>query len=191
MSTDYTRRSSSTEFLHPTVRERVGCLIQACRAEGMPFWIFETYRSPERQAKLYKKRPRVTRAKPWRSYHQYGLSVDITLRLEREVRGKTKLRWSWSTKGEHGQWWTRMHVLAREQGLRPISGEKPHVQIQGYAMKDLRRGLYPDGGDDPWVYNLNLTIDRWESRGRRGAPPPAEYDDDVSRPSVTACGLED
>lgn len=191
MNTDHTRRSSSLQFLHPTVRERVGCLIQACQAESIPFEVFETYRAPERQAKMFKKRPRVTRARPWRSYHQYGLSVDIVLRIEREIRGKMRMAWSWSTKGECKQWWNRMHVLAREQGLRPLAGEKPHVQLDGISMKNLRKGFYPEGGDDPWVYNLNRNIDRWESKRRKGAPPYAEYDDDVSRPSVTACGLED
>ncbi len=185
MIKDPTKRSSSLEYLHPQVRERAACLIQACHAEGAPFEIFETYRHPERQAALFKKRvkgKRVTKAKPWRSYHQYGLAVDIVL--------KPGGNWSWSTKGECKQWWKRLHILGREQGLEPLSWEKPHMQLSGFPMSKLRQGEYPGDGDDAWVYNLNRAIERWD-RPWRTVPPPADYDNNFSRPSLTACGLED
>ena len=42
-----------------------------------PFRAFEGYRSPSRQLALLQAVPPVTKARPWRSAHQYGLAVDF------------------------------------------------------------------------------------------------------------------
>ena len=183
---DHTRRNSSLEFLHPAMRTRVIIVLDELHKLGIPIEAFETYRSPERQARLFKKRPRVTRARPWRSYHQYGCSVDFV--------PKPDGRWSWSQRGERKKWWSELHRIGVEAGLKALSWEKPHLQLANVTIKQLRRGEYPPGGDDPWVYNLNKTIERWEMKGRKGAPPFAEYDDFVDRPHIggyRACGLDD
>lgn len=47
-----------------------------------------TYRSPEEQDILYKKRPKVTNAKGWQSIHNYGLAFDIVLLYDKNKDGK-------------------------------------------------------------------------------------------------------
>lgn len=176
--TDPIKRSSDLVYLHPEFRRKVELVLGALERRSIPFEVFEASRSPERQARLYRKRPRVTKARPWRSMHQYGLAADFVLRIDG--------RWSWSTKTkQHRAWWSDLHGIASEVGLVPISWEKPHLQLAGVHIGDLRKGRYPAGGDDPWVWHLNKSI----RRHPRGAPRLAEYDDDVCRPS-TKDGLD-
>jgi D-alanyl-D-alanine dipeptidase len=66
--------------------------IELARKDGHPVEIFETYRAPARQQMLYDQGrttqgPKVTNARPWQSWHQFGVAADIALK----VRG----RWSW------------------------------------------------------------------------------------------------
>lgn len=175
---DKIKRCNVHDYLHPVFRKKLFSVLCVLGKRQLPFEMFEGHRSPERQALLYDKRPRVTRAKPWRSMHQYGLAADLALRIDG--------RWSWSTKTEgHRDWWAQLHEIARAYDLEPISWEKPHIQLTGYSIAQLRRGRYPGGGDDPWVWNLNNAILRYP----KGAPPLAEYDDDVCRPA-TEDGLD-
>ena len=56
--------------------------LDECIEKGYIVAVFEGYRSPERQQWLYDQgRTRdgkiITYAKPWESFHQYGLAVDI------------------------------------------------------------------------------------------------------------------
>ncbi len=132
----------------------------------MPFRLFEGFRSPQRQQHLYSQgrtRPGsiVSRARPWQSFHQYGVAGDFVL----YERG----RWSWDTTGERGEWWDRLHVLGREVGLKPLSFEKPHLQIDGLARVRLQAGIYPPAGDDGWAQNLASAIESWT--GDPASPP--------------------
>jgi D-alanyl-D-alanine dipeptidase len=67
--------------------------IALARADGHPVRIFETYRTPARQHKLWEqgretKGPIVTQSRAWQSWHQYGVAADIALFKD----GK----WSWA-----------------------------------------------------------------------------------------------
>jgi len=59
------------EHFHPVFREKVKVLIQKLDAEKLPFRMFEGFRTPQRQRKLYAQGRTtppwsiVTKAKPW------------------------------------------------------------------------------------------------------------------------------
>ncbi|PYE93018.1 flagellum-specific peptidoglycan hydrolase FlgJ [Rhizobium sp. PP-F2F-G38] len=147
--------------------------------EKIPFRIFETYRSPERQQSLYAQGrtapgKRVTKAPPWTSYHQYGLAVDVVLFFD----GK----WSWDTSGSHRSHWERLHEIARAHGMEPLSWELPHLQYAGTTMAKLRAGDYPPFGDDQWAENLSSATESWANR-QPSAPPPMLFS---RRPAVPA-----
>jgi hypothetical protein len=55
-----TKRTSSLDFLHPIVRSAAQNTIAELASEGIGFKIFESYRTPERQAFLRAKSPKVT-----------------------------------------------------------------------------------------------------------------------------------
>lgn len=160
-------RSVDEEQLHPAMREAVSRVVAQLRSEGHPYRVFEAFRTPERQARLYAQGrtaagPKVTRARPWRSYHQFGLAADLVLHID----GK----WSWETAGPLRRHWERMHEVGREAGLEPLSWELPHLQMSGLDIDDLGRGRYPDGGDHAWAENLARAIAGW--RSPPAAPPP-------------------
>jgi peptidoglycan L-alanyl-D-glutamate endopeptidase CwlK len=139
------RRDVEINHLHPLCRERVQGVLDACAREGIPFRMFEGYRSPHRQQYLYEQgrtRPGaiVTYAGPWSSIHEYGLAADFVLY---ENGG-----WSWDTSGSKEDWWSRLHEIGREYGLEPLSWETSHLQMSRVSLSDLKAGQYP-GGDDP------------------------------------------
>jgi peptidoglycan L-alanyl-D-glutamate endopeptidase CwlK len=169
-------RNNKLEHLHPVLREKVEVLLEKLADENLPFRIFEGFRAPQRQRKLYAQGRMapgriVTKAKPWRSNHQYGLAADFVI--------FKKGKWSWDDKGAKRKWWSRLHELAREVGLRPLSWEKPHLELVGLVTGDLHTGIYPPNGDFTWAENLEEAIYSWTPRpGEPDAPPlPGELPD--------------
>lgn len=152
------RREAKMEHLHPVFREKVVSITKLFEEEQLPFRLFEGFRSPQRQQYLYAQgRTRegriVTKAKPWRSYHQYGVAGDFVLFID----GK----WSWDDRGERRQWWHRLHEFAHRVGLEPLSWELPHLQLQNINIRELGRGHYPSDGDMSWAENLEAAILAW------------------------------
>jgi hypothetical protein len=166
-------RDSDLKKLHPEMRKKVKSLLKLLEDEDIPFKLFEGYRTPKRQRFLYAKGrttpgPRVSNAAPWKSLHQYGVASDFVLYINGQ--------WSWSTSGINGRRWERLHELGAQVGLKPLSWEKPHLQMEGVTLSNLRNGRYPDGGDQSWAENLEDMIVNWS--GSPGAPPvPTVVDD--------------
>ena len=153
--------------LHPRMREAVQGLLQQFAAEGLPFRVFEAWRTPERQAWLYaqgRTRPgsKVTGAEPWQSFHQYGMAVDFVL-----FEGG---RWSWDDSGPRRAHWQRLRALVQAAGLRSLSWEAPHAEWPT-TLTALRQAQWPDGSDDAWEQAMELTVARWNGSGGSGAPP--------------------
>lgn len=165
---------NNLEHLHPVFREKVQALSQKLAAENLPFRLFEGFRTPQRQRQLYSQGRTappwsiVTKARPWQSNHQYGLAADFVLFENNE--------WSWDDSGSRGKWWSRLHELARQVGLQPLSWELPHLELVGLVTSDLHAGQYPPGGDETWAENLEAAIYSWS--GDPEAPPlPRELPD--------------
>lgn len=98
--------SRRLEDLHPVTREKTKAFLQRAKEKGIDVLIYCTYRSPEEQEVLYMQgrleqfgitleelnerrvklglwkltekeaKKKVTNAKPWQSFHQYGLAFD-------------------------------------------------------------------------------------------------------------------
>lgn len=160
-------RDMELMHLHPEVREPARKVLADLSADGIPFRLFEGFRSPQRQQHLWEQgrsRPGaiVTKARPWSSYHQYGLAVDLVLHEHNN--------WSWDDKGPKRSWWTRMQEIGRNNGLEPLSWELPHLQLRATSIDELYVGRFPAGGDDSWAQNLESAIIGW-SNGSPAAPP--------------------
>ncbi|TCQ02684.1 flagellum-specific peptidoglycan hydrolase FlgJ [Rhizobium sp. PP-F2F-G36] len=176
-------RRSDLGVLHPVVRSAVERVLTELDAENLPFRVFESYRTPERQRILFAQGRTapgdiVTKARPWSSYHQYGLAADFVLFIDDA--------WSWSTKGEHKRYWERLHEIGRAHGLEPLSWELPHLQYANTTIEKLRSGIYPPFGDDDWADNLQSAIAGWS--GDEAAPPSPPQ---ISRPGLQTTSLTD
>jgi hypothetical protein len=166
--------------LHPRVREGVTATLAALTAKGIPFRVFEGFRSPERQTWLYRQgrtRPggKVTRAQAWQSMHQYGLATDLVL--------FTDAGWSWDSSGSNRPLWQEMQAQARKHGLAPLSFELPHVELTGSQWQLLQQGHLPDGGDESWYDGVALAAERWRRAGRAPYAPPVRIGE---RPELPA-----
>jgi len=163
-------RNGDISLLHPAIRDKVKKIRDQLHKEKIPFEVFEAFRTPERQANLQARRPKVTWVGPWGSIHQYGLAVDFVLK----INGK----WSWDDKGAEAKYWDRMHELAKENGMTPLFNskgqliEKPHIQLEGVSAREMKKGNYPEGGDQVWAEHLSNLIDNWS--GSPAAPPKPE-----------------
>lgn len=159
-------RDRDPEHLHPVFRAKVAALEEKLACEKLPFKLFEGFRSPQRQQYLYAQGRTapgsiVTRARPWLSNHQYGVAADFVL--------FEKGRWSWDDTGERAAWWDRLHDLARELSLTPLSFERPHLEMLEVKVRDLRAGRYPPGGDRSWAECLEQAVCSWPDPS--DAPP--------------------
>ncbi|MBL9180983.1 MAG: D-alanyl-D-alanine carboxypeptidase family protein [Verrucomicrobiaceae bacterium] len=166
MPEDPNRRITDTSVLHPVVRQKVAQVLAQLEAEGIPLRVFESYRTPTRQAHLYaqgrtRSGNKVTNAEAWESYHQYGLAVDLVFFENGE--------WHWGKNQQHSRMYDRMHQIARSAGLEPLSWETPHIQLMGVTISTLMQGRFPSGGDSGWADNLRHYAETWNSNP--AAPP--------------------
>jgi hypothetical protein len=164
MNDDVNKRQTDLAQLHPALRQAVAKVLAELDEANIPFRVFEAVRSPARQRWLFaqgrsRKGARVTGADAWSSFHQYGLAVDFVLFIDGA--------WNWDDAGPRATWWERLHGIAEKHGLTPLKNEKPHLQIAGWKMADLKAGRYPPGGDPDWADALALRIADWGP----GAPP--------------------
>jgi hypothetical protein len=170
-------RDAVIEHLHPQFRGPVRELLQRLQQEQLPFRLFEGFRTPASQRDLYaqgRTRPGniVTKAGPWRSFHQYGFAADFVLYLDGQ--------WSWTNTGERAAWWNTLHAYGRQLGLEPLGWEAPHLQLKGLRIDDLHAGHFPAGGDAAWGEHLELAIHGWHG----GPTAPRSPRHDVERPPI-------
>lgn len=175
LPSDPQKRLNDPAQLHPRFRQAVADLLARAAAESRPFRLFEGFRTPERQDWLYAQgRTRaggiVTKARPWESFHQFGLGADLVL----FVNGQ----WTWSGDGELGAHWRRLPELAREVGLRSLSWEAPHVELP-ISLHDALGAELMATADETWVDTLTSAATRWRDAGGAGAPDlrPAQRPD--------------
>lgn len=133
-------RISDPALLRKVFRTRLEVLMGRFSYEGIPLLVFETIRSPMRQAALYEKGRNpgtvdygrtVTRARPYESAHQYGLAADVVFH-ESGV-------WTWEEPAP-GMWARAVELagLCQLESLAPL--ESPHVQWPGFKATNRVKG---------------------------------------------------
>lgn len=155
--------SRKLEDLHPVTREKTEKFLEKAKENGIEVLIYCTYRSPEEQEILYMQgrleqfgitlkelnerrkklglweltekeaRRKVTNAKPWQSFHQYGLAFDCVPL----AGGKP----DWSNREAYAI----LGKIAGEVGLEWAGSwkrfrELPHFQDTETFQKIVRRG---------------------------------------------------
>jgi len=151
----------STEDLHPELAFALKAILSQLTLENIPVEIYESWRAPARQNYLYtigrsKGGIVQTRNQAWASLHQYGMAVDLGVR----VRGD----WDWNTY-ENSHMWARAHRLAEEFGLE--HDYSWHFQMSGYELGDLKRAQFPPAGNkgQAWWMKLSEYAGQWNAHG--------------------------
>lgn len=153
-------RIFDTQYLHPLARIAADSFQSELMVAGIPLRIYETVRSPFRQAELYAvgRAPGTgertkTKARAWDSLHQYGFAWDMVFLING--------RWTWD-EPEKGMW-DEYTARAKARGLIPLSFERPHVQLP-MSLAGLHAGNMPPytGNDlDPWADWLEEQAEQW------------------------------
>jgi len=155
--------SRRLEDLHPVTREKTKAFLQKAKEKGIDVLIYCTYRSPEEQEVLYMQgrleefgitleelnekriklglwkltekeaKRKVTNAKPWQSFHQYGLAFDCV-----PLQGG-KPDW------DNFEAYAVLGEIAKEVGLEWAGSwerfrELPHFQDTETFQKIVKRG---------------------------------------------------
>lgn len=130
-------------YVHPDIKRFAQRFQKECEALGIPIWIFEVHRTPERQRHL-KYVMRTSKADPWSSPHQYGLAVDLIHSVK--LWDMTDLQWEYLN--------VLARELARKMNLKLTYGidwgrtdtrlgwDKPHIQLKNW--KDWRSSIRND-----------------------------------------------
>ncbi len=157
--------SRDLTLLHADFANRLAKVCADLKQRSIPLEVFEGFRSANRQAELYAQGRTlpgniVTKAKPWSSFHQYGLAVDFALK----IRGV----WSWDNSRENEGHWRSLHAIGEEYGLRALNFELAHLEFAGTSSGLLSNGAYPAGGGKIWAETLRQAIKDYPL----GAPRP-------------------
>jgi peptidoglycan L-alanyl-D-glutamate endopeptidase CwlK len=98
------QRKIKISLLHQRLANAAECILAETIEAGWDFQIFETWRTPARQQRLFEEGR--TKARAWRSWHQYGLAVDI-------VAMTPGGDWSWDKKHD----WRGLGNIGKAYGL--------------------------------------------------------------------------
>lgn len=108
------------EHVHPILARKVSQIIDMARGEGYNVTTVQGLRTFKEQDALFRKRPRVTKARGGQSYHNYGVAVDLAFIVD------GKLSWDERLYKNIGRWASRAGL---EWGGNWKFVDKPHVQL--------------------------------------------------------------
>lgn len=141
-SNDLLKINRDLTLLAPGFASRVEQALDECHRAGYPVFVFEGWRSPERQAALVQQNKpdrTVTNATPGFSFHQYGLAVDLA------YGGPGK--WHWQ--GD----FDKPGAIFKSHGFDPPpSFEKGHMQISnGFTINQIRKIIFTSTLQGLWL----------------------------------------
>ena len=136
----------SDSWLNPEVKAMAARTVAAMQEEGLEPYVFEGYRSFQRQNELFAKGG-VTKARGGQSWHNYGLAVDIVFWNSSHNGPSWDDGFDWSRVGHHG----------KAQGFTAWGGDwgwdMPHLEYHpGYEGRagDLAPLYHADGLAAVW-----------------------------------------
>lgn len=144
-------RNNSANLLYHPFRVVLTRGVELCHQAGIPIYLFEGYRSPIRQAQLYAQGRTapgriVTRARPFQSWHQYGLAGDLVVYQDS--------KWTWKPI----ELYKRAGSILCELGLEWLGNSKTFPEMPHYQFKteiplaELREVHREHGVLGVWAY---------------------------------------
>lgn len=140
------RVNRSPNLLYPPLREMLDRGLATAHGQGLFAYVFEGWRSMERQAYLYaqgRTAPgvKVTWVKPGYSLHAYGLAVDLVFDKYPLQEG---MQWTWegSYSDANGDNYDKLAVIMKREGLEWLGDkniERAHFQLAlGLTAQDMK-----------------------------------------------------
>jgi len=153
------RRCEELDYLHPALRIGVTAALEHCHQEGLMIYVFESYRTPARQQKLFDKGRntpgrKVTNARPFQSFHNYGLAFDLVF----DGDDRDGIQWSWEgdyntevIEGDKRSDYQRAGEIFEEYGFEwgarwRTFKEMPHFQKVFGLQHSALKAIYNESG---------------------------------------------
>jgi peptidoglycan L-alanyl-D-glutamate endopeptidase CwlK len=138
-------RNVDIKKLAPFIQELVIAAISDCVKAGLDIDMFEGYRPPQRQQYLYEQGrtrvgKRVTWAKPWESFHQYHLAIDVAF------GGHKKWYWPDPETPDGKAKWNAVTAIFERHGFTGISKERAHFQLTAGMTEQEAFEIYAKHG---------------------------------------------
>lgn len=127
--------------LRPETQRKARAWLAACEAAGLLIYIYEGHRTCARQAELFKRGPKVTKAGPGQSMHQYKLAFDFVPLVPAKAAGMFQAVWDLPSEN---QLYARAHALAAKHGLRRLTWETPHLEDASFKNWQAARAAFGD-----------------------------------------------
>jgi peptidoglycan L-alanyl-D-glutamate endopeptidase CwlK len=132
--------------LRPGFQTRVRAWLAACEDAGLVIYIYEGFRTCQRQNELYamgrtKKGTIVTNAQAGQSMHQYKLAIDFVPLIPAKAAGMWDAAWG---KPDEARLYKQAQKLAAKFQLRPLSWETPHLEDATFADWKAARSAFGD-----------------------------------------------
>jgi len=130
------------ETLHKDFKRKVMSWYEACCQEGLLPYVYEGFRSLQRQKELYaigRSLPGkiVTNADVGQSFHNYGMAIDwVPLQRVAKAEGMYEDVWG---KPKEEELYRKGQAIANKYGLRHLTWERPHLEDASFSdWRDLR-----------------------------------------------------
>jgi hypothetical protein len=152
----------STEDLDPAIRGDVERMLAAAARSGFVFHVTATYRSPEREALLMRRRNGSTHTLT--SLHAYGRAIDIVVGDGNPRRPRTRARWA-----AFRRWLTAYHAGEfRVLGSPDPTWDWPHVEIPAASIgfRDIDAALARARECQAWPERTPCDFEPWRPEHR-------------------------
>lgn len=127
--------------LRPETQRKTRAWLAACEAAGLLIYIYEGHRTCQRQAELFKKGPKVTKAAPGQSMHQYRLAYDFVPLVPAKAAGMYQAAWGHK---DESKLYAQAHKLATRHKLRSLTWETPHLEDATFPNWQSARAAFGD-----------------------------------------------
>lgn len=127
--------------LRPETQKKARAWLADCEAAGLLIYIYEGFRTCKRQAELFKQGPKVTKAGPGQSMHQYKVAFDFVPLVPAKAAGMFQAVWDLPAEN---QLYARAHALAAKHKLRRLTWETPHLEDATFKNWQAARAAFGD-----------------------------------------------
>lgn len=143
---DISKPDRDLSKLYPPFKEMIDKLLVECHSKGVMLYVFEAFRSMERQALLYSQGRTapgkiITNADKGLSFHNYGIAVDLVFDGKPGLPG---IQWDWGVDYKPFGEIVKAHKNLEWAGTWKRMREAPHVQLKlAYSAVQLK-ALYDE-----------------------------------------------
>jgi hypothetical protein len=126
--------------LHRDFQKKVRDWLAACIDSGVIPYVYEGFRTLQRQKELFALGPNVTRAMPGQSFHNYGRAIDwVPIMHTLKAADMYDTAWVMLSKPDQEKLYLKCELISHDFGMRGLSWESGHLEDASFVdWKELK-----------------------------------------------------